>query len=184
MNLQQWADKGMSFDTYVNEMQVNQYELLHIYNNFLIPNELLPVLEERQNDGWRVIVLTADWCGDALLCVPVMKRISEVANIDMRLLIRDENLELMDQYLTNGTARAIPIFIFIDKDENEQAVFGPRAPKVQELVTSMRATLPEKEDPTFEEKQKEMYANFRATLADDTSLWEHVMENMIEKLVK
>ena len=29
-----------------------------------------------------------------------------------------------------------------------------RAPKVQELVTSMRATLPEKEDPTFEEKQK------------------------------
>ncbi|MBL1639695.1 thioredoxin family protein, partial [Klebsiella pneumoniae] len=91
------------FDTYVNEMQVNQYELLHIYNNFLIPNELLPVLEERQNDGWRVIVLTADWCGDALLCVPVMKRISEVANIEMSLLIRDENLELMDQYLTNGT---------------------------------------------------------------------------------
>lgn len=73
-----------------------------------------------------------------------MKRISEVANIDMSLLIRDENLELMDQYLTNGTARAIPIFIFIDKDGNEQAVWGPRAPKVQELVTSMRATLPEK----------------------------------------
>ncbi len=73
-----------------------------------------------------------------------MKRISEVANIEMSLLIRDENLELMDQYLTNGTARAIPIFIFIDKDGNEQAVWGPRAPKVQELVTSMRATLPEK----------------------------------------
>ena len=44
----------------------------------------------------------------------------------------------------------------------------------------MRATLPEKEDPTFEEN-KEMYANFRATLADDTSLWEHVMESMMEK---
>jgi hypothetical protein len=36
-------------------------------------------------------------------------------------------------------------------------IFGPRAPKVQELVTSMRATLPEKEDPTFEEKQKEVF---------------------------
>lgn len=57
-----------------------------------------------------------------------MKRISEVANIDMRLLIRDENLELMDRYLTNGTARAIPIFIFIDKDGNEQAVLD-HAPK-------------------------------------------------------
>jgi hypothetical protein len=37
----------------------------------------------------------------------------------------------------NGTARAIPIFIFIDKDGNEQAVFGPRAPKVQELVLDL-----------------------------------------------
>ncbi|MDM5154011.1 thioredoxin family protein [Bacillus sp. DX1.1] len=184
MTLQQWAEKGLSFDTYVNNMTVNQYELLHIYNNFLIPNELLPVLEDRQNDGWRVIALTADWCGDALLCVPVMKRICEVANIEMSLLIRDENLELMDQYLTNETARAIPIFIFIDAAGNEKAVWGPRAPKIQELVTSMRATLPGKDDPQFEEKQKEMYAGFRETLASDTSIWEHVMENMIEKIAK
>ena len=83
-----------------------------------------------------------------------MKRISEVANIEMSLLIRDENLELMDQYLTNGTARAIPIFIFIDKDGNEQAVLHHALQKVQELVTSMRATLPEKEDPTFEENKR------------------------------
>lgn len=184
MTLQEWAKKGMTFDTYVNNMTVNQYELLHIYNNFLIPNELLPILEERQNEGWRVIVLTADWCGDALLCVPIMKRICEVANIEMSLLIRDENLELMDQYLTNGTARAIPIFIFIDASGNEQTVWGPRAPKVQELVTSMRTTLPEKDNPQFEEKQKEMYATFRATLTSDTSIWDHVMKNMIEKMIK
>ncbi|PHA80857.1 thioredoxin family protein [Bacillus toyonensis] len=184
MTLQQWADKGMSFDAYVNNMTVNQSELLHIYNNFSIPNELLPVLEERQNDGWRVTVLTADWCGDALLNIPVMKRICEVSNIEMKLLIRDENLELMDQYLTNGTARSIPIFIFIDKDGKERAVWGPRAPKVQELITSMSATLPEKDDPQFGEKQKEMFGNFLATLASDTLLWAHVMENMIEKIVK
>lgn len=184
MTLQQWFEKGMSFDTYVDKMTVNQYELLHIYNNFLIPNELLPILEERQKDNWRVIVLTADWCGDALLCVPVMKRICEVSNIEMRLLIRDENLELMDQYLTNGTARAIPIFIFIDEDGHEKAVWGPRTPQVQEFVTSLRKELPEKDAPDFEEKQKEMYTNFRKTLASDSSLWEHVMENMIQKIAK
>ena len=113
-----------------------------------------------------------------------MKRISEVANIDMSLLIRDENLELMDQYLTNGTARAIPIFIFIDKDGNEQAVWGPRAPKVQELVTSMRATLPEKKIQLSKKNKKKCMLISVFTLADDTSLWEHVMENMMEKVVK
>ena len=43
----------------------------------------------------------------------------------------------------------------------------------------MRATLPEKKIQ-HSKKTKEMYANFRATLADDTSLWEHVMENIVE----
>ena len=43
----------------------------------------------------------------------------------------------------------------------------------------MRATLPEKKIQ-HSKKTKEMYANFRATLADDTSLWEHVMENMVK----
>ena len=55
-----------------------------------------------------------------------MKRISEVANIDMSLLIRDENLELMDQYLTNGTARAIQsLFSLIKMEMNKP--FGDHA---------------------------------------------------------
>ena len=57
-----------------------------------------------------------------------MKRISEVANIDMSLLIRDENLELMDQYLTNGTARAIQsLFSLIKMEMNK--LFGDHALK-------------------------------------------------------
>ena len=40
----------------------------------------------------------------------------------------------MDQYLTNGTARSIPIFIFIDEKGEEKAVWGPRAKEVQEIV--------------------------------------------------
>ena len=109
-----------------------------------------------------------------------MKRISEVANIEMSLLIRDENLELMDQYLTNGTARAIPIFIFIDKDGNEQAVFWTTRSK-STRISNFNALHYPKRRSNIRRKTKEMYANFRATLADDTSLWEHVMENMVEK---
>ena len=50
------------------------------------------------------------------------------------MLLRDQNLELMDQYLTNGTSRAIPIFVFIDQNGNERAVWGPRAETVQHFV--------------------------------------------------
>ena len=100
--------------------------------------------------------MTADWCGDAMLCVPILMRLAEAAGFELRFLIRDENLELMDQYLTNGKSRSIPIFIFIDADGEERAVWGPRAPEVQRLIEEMRASLPPKDDPQFEEKQRDV----------------------------
>src|SRR5690625_6161251 len=53
-----------------------------------------------------------------MLNIPIFLKIAEIANMPVRFLNRDENLELMDEYLTNGN-RVIPIFIFIDEDGNE-----------------------------------------------------------------
>ncbi|WP_370543226.1 thioredoxin family protein [Geomicrobium sp. JCM 19055] len=60
----------------------------------------------------------------------------------------------MDQYLTNGTARSIPIFIFIDDEGHEVAKWGPRAPEVQERVSALMSKLPEKTAPNYDEEFK------------------------------
>jgi hypothetical protein len=164
-------------------MNTNQQEMLHIYENVALTVEEQSLLEANQKKGWRMISLTADWCGDAMLCVPIMKRITEVLEIDMRFLIRDENLELMDQYLTNGTSRSIPIFILIDEQGQERAVWGPRAPEVQQMVTEMRKALPPQDDPTFAEKQKEMIQTFRERISNDTTIWDFVKSSIIGKLL-
>jgi thiol-disulfide isomerase/thioredoxin len=60
------------------------------------------------------LVLTESWCGDAAQTLPVMNKIAELnKNISLRLVLRDENLELMEQFLSNG-AMAIPKLISID----------------------------------------------------------------------
>lgn len=182
MTLNDWFAKGMSLQQYIDSMTVNQEEMLRIYNNFNLPANDRAFFETLQEKDWRVIVLTADWCGDAMLCVPVFMRIAEAASIDMSFLIRDDNLELMDQYLTNGKSRSIPIFIFIDREGKEKAVWGPRAPEVQQLVDDMRANLPAKEDPQFEEKQKQMYGEFKQRLLSDSALWNAVSRSIRERL--
>lgn len=60
----------------------------------------------------------------------------------------------MDQYLTNGTSRAIPIFIFITESGGMQDVWGPRSPEVQELATEVRKQLPASDASDFAEQQK------------------------------
>ena len=123
--------------------------------------------------------LTEDWCGDAMLNNPVLLRIAEAANMEVRFVLRDQNLELMDQYLTNGTSRAIPIFIFIDQEGNEVGVWGPRAPEIQALVEKGRAELPDKDAPDFQEKQLAFYKSLGTTYQTDPSTWQTVANSII-----
>ena len=182
MTLEQWFEKGLTFGQYQNLMKVNKENMLHIYEHFQLEKDDLKLIEQLKDKQLRAIVLTEDWCGDAMLNVPILMKIVEKANINVRFLLRDQNLELMDQYLTNGTSRAIPIFIFIDSEGSEKAVWGPRAPKLQQLVDEVGAGLPAKEDPTFPEKQKESFKKLTKSYMEDASLWDEVSYSILTTL--
>lgn len=84
---------------------------------------------------WKVIALTEDWCGDAINTLPVFDRLAEAAgNIELRVLLRDENPDLMDDHLTNGTSRSIPVLIIYDEAFRERGWWGPRPAPIQEWV--------------------------------------------------
>lgn len=182
MNLVEWFEKGLTPEQYINGMNVNKEGLETILQKFEVPTEDEAFLAKVQAENLRVIVLTEDWCGDAMLNVPILLKLAEKTNMQVRMLLRDQNLELMDQYLTNGTARAIPIFIFIDQEGNERVVWGPRAPKLQQYVMDQRSQLPDKEDPTFADKQSEMYKQIMQRNIEDESFWNEVYQSLKEKL--
>jgi Thioredoxin len=184
MNLQTWFEKGMTFAEYLSSMEVNQKEVTRVYDKLSFTEEDLATFKQLSERNLRGIVLTADWCGDAALNVPVFQRIAQESNMELRFLIRDENLELMDQYLTNGTSRAIPIFIFIDETGNEAAVWGPRSPEVQTLIIELRTKLPEKEAADFKEKERDMYLNFKEMSTTDPSIWRTVIDSAKQRLEK
>ncbi len=93
-------------------------------------------LEEaaRAGDGWKLLVISEDWCGDASNTVPVMAKLAEAApGMELRVVKRDENDELMDAYLTNGS-RSIPLAVVLDRDFRPVGRWGPRPAELQEMV--------------------------------------------------
>lgn len=86
------------------------------------------------------LILTEGWCGDAAQNIPVIEKIAaESNNIETRYLLRDENLELMDRFLTDG-GRAIPKLIAIDAETLEElGSWGARPAAAQELYNQMKA---------------------------------------------
>ena len=66
--------------------------------------------------------------------VPIVARLAELApNVDLRVLARDQNLDLMDAHLT-GTSRSIPVVIALDEEFNERGWWGPRPAALQQWV--------------------------------------------------
>ena len=87
------------------------------------------------------LVLTEGWCGDASQLLPFMNKMAEISpNIDLKLILRDEHLDVMDAYLTNGKSRSIPKLIAIDSETLEElGTWGPRPKVIQDRFVEMVA---------------------------------------------
>lgn len=85
-------------------------------------------------------VLTEGWCGDAAQTLPLLKELASLNNkISFHILLRDENLELMDQYLQHGTSRSIPKLIVVDKTTNTEIFnWGPRPVILQQIYDRLK----------------------------------------------
>jgi hypothetical protein len=87
------------------------------------------------------IVITEGWCGDAAQIVPVFNALAKLNDkIKLQLVLRDDNLELMDQYLTNSTSRSIPKLIVAEADTLQELFnWGARPKALQDKVDEMKA---------------------------------------------
>ncbi len=97
------------------------------------------------SDKYHLLVIAEDWCGDASNTVPVLAKLGEeVESIDVRVIKRDEHLDVMDAYLTRG-ARSIPIAILLDGNFSELGHWGPRPTELQKWVMDNKDKVPKEE---------------------------------------
>ena len=81
---------------------------------------------------WRLLVIVEDWCGDAVNTVPILARLAElVPTLELRVLPRDRNLDVMDAHLTDGK-RSIPKVLVLDEAGAVRGSWGPRPTELQD----------------------------------------------------
>ena len=138
-----WA-KGLSFEAFVASCKAEHCGLWQgIYNLARVPDwarAAVPGGVER-----KLLVIVEDWCGDASNTVPIVAKLAHsVPGLELRVILRDTNPEVMDQYLTNGS-RSIPIVIALDENFQELGHWGPRPKELQAWVMANRNTMPKTE---------------------------------------
>lgn len=137
------------------------------------------IIEKARNVKRKMIwlIITEGWCGDAAQNIPTIEKIAaESENIETRYILRDENPELMDAYLTNG-GRSIPKLIALDAETLEElGNWGPRPQAAMDLFNEMKSQGLEK--PLMMEKIQRWY------LADKEKSLQAEFEILLDKWAK
>ncbi len=91
---------------------------------------------------WHLLVINEDWCGDSVNILPYVARLEEASrHVEMRIIGRDANRDLMDAHLT-GKSRSVPIVIVYDDSFREKGWWGPRPRPLQDWVLTEGLALP------------------------------------------
>jgi hypothetical protein len=134
-------DGGETFADFLARPTVNHELWVGVTHRVSIPLEYSARVEAL-GGNWHLLVLSEDWCGDAVNIVPIAAKLAEsVSNMDLRIIARDENLDIMDAHLT-GTSRSIPIIILLNKKFEECGWWGPRPRSLQKWVMETGMSLP------------------------------------------
>lgn len=154
MELKEYIDKGISFDEYKNDIQkvidkgeggnLAEYYPLNLQRMQRLEKKLS--LTESQIEEIKKIdkditflIITEGWCGDASQILPVVeKMVEQGSNLKEKIVYRDENQDLMNQYLTNG-GQSIPIIVAVDKDNKPLFHWGPRPQFGMEILKDYKS---------------------------------------------
>jgi len=158
--------QGMTVQQYLDQMGTNKDTFVKFLGEIKVKPEDKRALESL-GKKLKCMIITEDWCGDALYNVPVLLKLIEGnPNIETRVFLRDKNPDLMDQYLNKGMFRSIPVFAFFDENMNEVARLLERPPKVTEEL---------------EAKMLEVRKAFRA---EKLELWRQAVVGEVRTLLK
>lgn len=195
--------KGKTYKEYVESGITNKNLFEMNYTDLKITPEQeakLKALAAKPNGPHHMVVIGEDWCPDVYRGAPVAARIAETMGIEYRYFERDQNKDMIAEYLNKGEFESIPVIIFYDKDHNElynlkerpdsvtaqlgvtRAVIGDNRP---EAVAARLGHEPSDEELAAErEKGRQKYLDWQKTSAEWDSWRSLTVDEVITNLEK
>lgn len=145
---------GFTYQDYIAQIKVNKDQFEKWSTTCELTDddkEFFRKAAQAANGAAKLLVLGEDWCPDVYRGLPVMAQIAEAAGIELRFFPRDENLDIMDQYLKKGEFRSIPTAVFFTDDQKYLCHWSERPALADEEQARIRGDV-SKEMPDADEQ--------------------------------
>ena len=132
---------GLTYQQYIESIMQNQDRFQMNYEGTTVSEQeatALRALVAKENGPAKVLVLGEDWCPDVYRGLPVLAKLAEAAGMELRVFPRDENLDIMNEFLKDGEYQSIPTAVFYTKDHRYITHWIERPRKANEEMPQMR----------------------------------------------
>ena len=154
----EWLERALSFQEYVDKAEMNVPTIKANYEDTQISEEdhkyFASLSSKLEKGAIKVLALSEPWCGDCVENLPIVAKLASLYPcFDLLVFSRDDNLDIMDRYLTDGK-RVIPVFVFFDEKGQEIGRFIERPQGARDFLAG---EMEKHKDLSEEERQKAMY---------------------------
>src|SRR5690606_12998857 len=141
-DIQTRFEAALRLSEFIDTAEQNRELWASIYRRAVFDGEILELARALPAKR-HLLVLVEDWCGDAFNSVPWLARLADEVpeRLELRVLRRDENLDLMDAHLSPTGGRAIPVVMVLDEDHEEIGWWGSRPAELQAWFEENRDAL-------------------------------------------
>lgn len=125
-------------DDLTHYSELNDTRMNRLDKTMIITDENIQQLKNLRGEYiW--LVISEGWCGDAAQLLPIINKMAvDSGKIELKIVLRDENEELMKLFLTNKK-KSIPIVIVVDKATGSVlGKWGPRPKGATDLITDYK----------------------------------------------
>lgn len=125
-------------DDLTHYSELNDTRMHRLDKTMIITDENIQKLKNLRGEYIWLVILEG-WCGDAAQLLPIINKMAvDSGKIELKIVLRDQNEELMKLFLTNNK-KSIPVVIVIDKATGgDIAKWGPRPKGATDLIADYK----------------------------------------------
>lgn len=141
-------------DEMVEYTRMNVHRMSRLDKQVELKDSLVDEIKQLDQE-WVWLIITEAWCGDAAQNIPALVKMTNLnENINLKFILRDQHIDIMDEYLTNG-GRSIPKLVCLNAETLEElGTWGPRPEVLQEKAMAWK----EDPDTSMEEWAEKLHA--------------------------
>ncbi len=152
--------QGISYKEWAEQIDRNQEKFQFNYDGTQ-PNAddvaAIKAAMSKPNGPTTVLALGEAWCPDVVRGMPVLGKLCEATGLDLKIFFRDQNLDIMNEFLYKGEFQSIPTLVFYSKDMEQLGTWHERAKKARDEMPQLSEITAKMRNQDLSEEERKQY---------------------------